>query len=81
MRMTSFVTFIVNTINPVSEEYNPKSSSLAHLYDLIQATESFFHPSNSGPWSYALALFLQALAWYYLKRIKDGKWMSQPIPA
>ncbi|KAG0021330.1 hypothetical protein BGZ82_011351 [Podila clonocystis] len=71
MRMTSFVTFIVNTINPISEGQNPKSSSLAHLRDLIQATESFFHPSNSGPWSYALALFLQALAWYYLKRIKD----------
>ncbi|KAF9396493.1 hypothetical protein CPC16_001175 [Podila verticillata] len=71
MRMTSFVTFIVNTINPVAEEQNPKSSSLAHLRDLIQATESFFHPSNSGPWSYALALFLQALAWYYLKRVKD----------
>ncbi|KAG0349377.1 hypothetical protein BG004_007004 [Podila humilis] len=68
MRMTSFVTFIVSTINPISEEEDPKASSLVHLRDLIQAAESFFHPSNSGPWSYNLALFLQSLSWYYLKR-------------
>ncbi|KAI1320115.1 hypothetical protein EDD11_002087 [Mortierella claussenii] len=51
MRIVSFVLFIVYTINPVSEMEDPKSSSLAHLGDLIQATESYFHPSNSGQWS------------------------------
>ncbi|KAG0355172.1 hypothetical protein BGZ54_001264, partial [Gamsiella multidivaricata] len=71
MRMISFVMFIVNTISPISEKENPKSSSLAHLNDLIQATESFFHPSNSGQWSYVLALFLHSLSWDYLKRVKE----------
>ncbi|KAG0312267.1 hypothetical protein BGZ99_009606 [Dissophora globulifera] len=71
IRMSSFVLFIVNTINPVSESESPKESSLAHLGNLIQATESFYHPSNFGQWSYALSLFLQSLAWEYLKRIKD----------
>jgi proteasome activator subunit 4 len=70
--MTSFVMFIVNTINPVTEFEAPKTSTLAHLRDLIQATESFFHPSNSGPWSHALALFLQSFAWDFLQRLKRG---------
>ncbi|KAI8606761.1 hypothetical protein EDD21DRAFT_297702 [Dissophora ornata] len=71
MRATSFVMFIINTINPISERENPKSSSLAHLSDLIQATESFFHPSNSGRWSHVLSFFLNSLALDYLKRVKD----------
>ncbi|KAF9193043.1 hypothetical protein BGZ51_004276 [Haplosporangium sp. Z 767] len=73
MRMTSFVMFIVNTISPVAERENPKSCSLAHLSDLIQATESFYHPSNSGQWSYPLSLFLQALTWQYLRRLNEEK--------
>ncbi|KAF9918681.1 hypothetical protein BX616_006764 [Lobosporangium transversale] len=71
MRMYSVAMFIVNTIDPVSEEENPESSILAHLSDLIQATESFFHPSNSGQWSYVLALFIHYLAKTYLERIRD----------
>ncbi|KAG0049518.1 hypothetical protein BGZ83_005704 [Gryganskiella cystojenkinii] len=70
MRMTSFVKFIVNTINPITERETPKASSLTHLRDLIQAIESFFHPSNSGPWSHALALFVQSFAWDFLQRMK-----------
>ncbi|KAF8964857.1 hypothetical protein BGZ46_000706 [Entomortierella lignicola] len=70
-RLNMFVKFVVYTINPISEQQNPKESSLAHLGDYIQANESFFHPSNSGPWTYVLALFLQWLSFEYLNRLKD----------
>ncbi|KAF9979719.1 hypothetical protein BGZ75_009303 [Mortierella antarctica] len=73
LRMGSFAMFIVHTINPVAESLNPKSSSLAHFGDLIQATESFYHPSNSGQWSYTLSLFLQLLSWEYLQRLNEEK--------
>ncbi|KAF9434968.1 hypothetical protein BGZ76_007123 [Entomortierella beljakovae] len=70
-RLNAFVLFIVNTINPISEKEDPKSSTLAHFSNLIQANESFFHPSNSGQWTYPLSLFLQWLSWKYLDRIRD----------
>ncbi|CAO3568761.1 unnamed protein product [Mortierella alpina] len=73
LRMGSFAMFIVHTINPAAESLDPKSSSLAHFGDLIQATESFYHPSNSGQWSYTLSLFLQLLAWEYLQRLNEEK--------
>ncbi|KAF9155612.1 hypothetical protein BG015_009167 [Linnemannia schmuckeri] len=75
MRMITFVMFIINTINPVTEKESPESSTLAHLAELIQATESFYHPSNYGKWSYVLALFLEALARDYLER-----WNKEKLP-
>lgn len=44
---------------------------MTHLSDFIQATESFFHPSNSGPWSVELSSFLKSLAWEYLNRLRE----------
>ncbi|KAF9994804.1 hypothetical protein BGZ79_000402 [Entomortierella chlamydospora] len=70
-RLNTFAKFIVYTINPVSERENPRGSSLAHFSDLIQANESFFHPSNFGQWTYALSLFLQWVSTQYLGRIKE----------
>lgn len=70
--MITFVMFIINTINPVTEKESPESSTLSHLAELIQATESFYHPSNYGKWSYVLALFLEALARDYLERWNEG---------
>ncbi|KAG0225196.1 hypothetical protein B0O80DRAFT_458867 [Mortierella sp. GBAus27b] len=69
-KLGSFALFILYNINPVSERENPESSSLALLADFIQATESFFHPSNSGPWAIDLSSFLRALSWEYLNRLK-----------
>ncbi|KAK3822755.1 MAG: hypothetical protein J3Q66DRAFT_424160 [Benniella sp.] len=70
-KLSSFAIFIIYTINPISESESPETSSLTHLSDFIQATESFFHPSNSGPWSIELSSFLKSLAWEYLNRLKE----------
>ncbi|KAF9169581.1 hypothetical protein BGX20_010129 [Mortierella sp. AD010] len=70
-RLNTFAKFIVYTTNPVSERENPRGSSLTHFGDLIQANESFFHPSNFGQWTYALSLFLQWVSTQYLRRIKE----------
>ncbi|KAF9110857.1 hypothetical protein BGX27_005774 [Mortierella sp. AM989] len=79
-RLNMFVKFIVHTINPISEKENPKSCSLAHFGDFIQANESFFHPSNSGPWTYVLSLFIQWLSWEYLERVKNEESLKCKTP-
>ncbi|KAF9586315.1 hypothetical protein BGW38_007062 [Lunasporangiospora selenospora] len=80
MRLTSFALFIIYTMNPLAESEDPKSNSLAHLTNLIQATESFYHPSNSGPWSYALAIFLHNLAWDLLHRKSEEELSTCKTP-
>ncbi|TDL28791.1 hypothetical protein BD410DRAFT_863415 [Rickenella mellea] len=45
----------------LQEGYLAGSQALDSLDRLITSTESFFHPSNSGPWSLNLALFLHHL--------------------
>lgn len=49
---------MIYTIYP---ENNGHLSSLPFLHYFFQATESFFHPSNSGRWSSCLAQFLHFL--------------------
>ncbi|KAG0235309.1 hypothetical protein BGW42_005476 [Actinomortierella wolfii] len=73
VRLRMFAKFIVYTINPRAEKECPADSSLAHLSELVQATESFYHPSNVGVWTNPLASFIQTLAWEWLKRLNDEK--------
>ncbi|GAA5895195.1 proteasome activator BLM10 [Sporobolomyces salmoneus] len=47
------------------------SKALDALAKLIQATESFFHPSNYGRWAPMLGRFLQSVTWEFLKRWKE----------
>lgn len=44
------------------------SKSLDSLAKLVQATESFFHPSNYGAWAPHLGRFLRNVTWEFLKR-------------
>jgi proteasome activator subunit 4 len=53
-----------------SQSYLGGSKALDALAKLVQATESFFHPSNWGSWSLTLARFLQNVTWEFLKRWK-----------
>ncbi|CAJ0924045.1 3081_t:CDS:2 [Entrophospora sp. SA101] len=46
-------------------------STLTHLANMIQAIESFYHPSNFGRWTYSIVKFLQYLGWEFLKRWTD----------
>lgn len=58
---------------PVS--YLAGSRALDSLAKLIQAIESFFHPSNAGTWSTTLARFLQNVTWEFHKR-----WLEESKP-
>ena len=44
------------------------SRAIDSLIKFINATESFFHPSNYGHWTGALARFLQNVTWEFAKR-------------
>ncbi|CAG8466985.1 9745_t:CDS:10 [Ambispora leptoticha] len=60
--------FIVFTMFPDDPS---KESSLNHLANLIQAIESYYHPSNFGRWTFSIVRFLQFLGYEFLKRWKD----------
>ncbi|CAJ0904050.1 1258_t:CDS:10 [Entrophospora sp. SA101] len=60
--------FIVYTMFTTSEN---EESTLTHLANMIQAIESFYHPSNFGRWTYSIVKFLQYLGWEFLKRWTD----------
>lgn len=51
-----------------AKAYVAGSRALDSLVKFINATETFFHPSNYGHWSAALARFLQNLLWEFTKR-------------
>ncbi|KAL1919118.1 uncharacterized protein VTP21DRAFT_2500 [Calcarisporiella thermophila] len=62
----AFAKFVVYTIFPVSS--NEVECTMKHLSNLIQAVESYFHPSNSGRWTSNLTRFLYGLANEFLVR-------------
>lgn len=45
------------------------SKALDSLLKFVNATETFFHPSNYGGWTIALTRFLQNIAWEFTKRV------------
>ncbi|KAJ6627278.1 hypothetical protein B0H10DRAFT_1780024 [Mycena sp. CBHHK59/15] len=57
------------------------SKALDTLDRLITSTESFFHPSNSGPYTISLTSFLQYLTAFYCHRTKEEEEESCPTPA
>jgi len=69
--------FIIYTIWPepgddVPEDKRPpKLNVIKKLKDMIQAVETYFHPSNSGKWTYSMTCFLQWLSFEFLKRIRS----------
>ncbi|KAL4243149.1 BLM10 family protein [Abortiporus biennis] len=55
--------------------YLAGSRALDSLDKLITSTESFFHPSNSGPWTLHLTNFMRRLTHEFCKR-----WMEEQAP-
>ncbi|CAG8540546.1 10707_t:CDS:10 [Dentiscutata heterogama] len=62
--------FIVYAIFPPSNHPQEKTI-LTYLANMIQATESYYHPSNFGRWTFSIVRFLQFLGWEFLKRWTD----------
>ncbi|RGB33631.1 hypothetical protein C1646_815894 [Rhizophagus diaphanus] len=63
--------FIVYTIFSSPNSSSQDETTLTHLSNMIQATESFYHPSNFGRWTFSIVRFLQFLGWEFLKRWTD----------
>ncbi|KAF9243864.1 hypothetical protein BU15DRAFT_71975 [Melanogaster broomeanus] len=56
--------------------YLAGSRAMDTLDRLITSTESFFHPSNSGPWTMLLTNFLQRLTTEFADR-----WLEEQLPS
>ena len=65
----SFAIFIIYSIYPGNLGYN--HNVVKELGNLIQAIDSYFHPSNSGHWSITITKFVKNLAWALLKRLRE----------
>ncbi|KAJ3306661.1 hypothetical protein HDU76_004766, partial [Blyttiomyces sp. JEL0837] len=78
-----FAKFVVYTIFPETDDNAmvddilrpPKTRTLEHLRALLQATESFFHPSNTGRWSVKLSVLVLTLATQFVSR-----WNKEQLP-
>ncbi|ETS62890.1 hypothetical protein PaG_02652 [Moesziomyces aphidis] len=51
--------------------YPAGSKALDHLAKFVQATESYFHPSNWGLWQISLSNLVQQIMFEFLKRAKE----------
>ncbi|KAJ7462735.1 armadillo-type protein [Mycena galericulata] len=57
------------------------SKALDTLDRLITSTETFFHPSNSGPYTISLTSFLQYLSAFFCQRMREEEQGSCVTPA
>lgn len=69
--LESLARFTIYTIYPsqtTTTSGTVRKPTLDHLLTLLRATETFFHPSNHGKWTYKLCRFLQNLSLFFLER-------------
>jgi proteasome activator subunit 4 len=71
--------WIVMSLSPACLE--SQDSILAQLEGLIQAVETFFHPSNSGNWTKTLAQLVYYLADFFVMRWNRERSGEMDIPA
>lgn len=57
------------------------SKALDSLLKFVNATETFFHPSNYGGWTIALTRFLQNVTWEFTKRVIEEEKADCKTPA
>lgn len=63
-----------------SKKYLAGSKALDHLSRLITSCETFFHPSNAGPWSSFLTVFLSHLTSNFVQRWKMEEEPNCKVP-
>ena len=66
---------------PSLRTYPAGSRALDHLARFVQATESYFHPSNWGMWQMQLSAFVSFFLFEFLKRAKEEERPECRIPA
>lgn len=69
-----------SSMSPPPTGFLAGSRALDALDKLITSTESFFHPSNSGPWTLVLTLFLHRVTAEFSKRWKEEQEQSCRTP-
>lgn len=80
-RFEAFAKFVVNTIFPESSAPSTNGEfSLTQLSNLLQAIESFYHPSNSGRWSIHLSNMIRYLSQEFLRRLRREAKLGDQIP-
>jgi proteasome activator subunit 4 len=70
--------WIVMSLSPACLE--KKDSVLANLEGLIQAVETFFHPSNSGNWTRTLSQLVYYLADFFVMRWNRERSGEMEVP-
>ncbi|KAJ3013403.1 hypothetical protein HKX48_005762 [Thoreauomyces humboldtii] len=65
-----FAAFMVWSILPPAADHN-NMQVLVHLADMIQAVETYFHPSNAGKWTHMLTRLLEMLSYHFLRRVRQ----------
>lgn len=70
--------WIVMSLSPAC--LDKADSILANLEGLIQAVETFFHPSNSGPWTKTLSQLVYYLADFFVMRWNRERSGEMDIP-
>ena len=70
--------WIIMSLSPACLEAD--NSILSFLEGLIQAVETFFHPSNSGPWTRTLAQLVYYLADFFVMRWNRERNGEMDIP-
>ncbi|TFK23084.1 ARM repeat-containing protein [Coprinopsis marcescibilis] len=56
------------------------SRALSTLEKLIDSTESYFHPSNTGPWTQSLTSLIQRLCAEFISRYNDQDMKNCTVP-
>ncbi|KAI8818081.1 uncharacterized protein EV422DRAFT_538673 [Fimicolochytrium jonesii] len=74
-----FAGFVVWTFFPKNAP-GVQFNTMTHLKEMIQAIESYYHPSNSGQWTYPLTRMLQMLGFQYLRRLRYEAQPDCPVP-
>lgn len=77
-KFKSLARFIIYTMYP-GQESDDQISTMSHLKKLIQAIESYYHPSNHGRWSYQITNFARQLSSEFLKRWREGMYREDAI--